>query len=553
MITSLTLSNFALFKKQTIEFSGGFNCLLGQSGAGKSIIIDALSFLLGAKSDKTFIRTGEKTMRVEGVFEGISSECKDLLTDWEIDCDDEIVISRTLSDDGKSSLKVNGFSVTAKMLQMLTLKMADFCGQHDSVGLLNVANHLSLLDKFAGKEVEQQKSKVASLFEMLKKVRAEISSLGGSDAERARQKDLLKFQIDEIENAHLELSEEETLKERFDFISSSEKIFESVGEALEKLTNQRENVTSNLYEAKNILSGLSKFHDIDECRERLENAYYEIKDVADVLETIKQNTDFDPRELERIDARLDLIKGLSKKYGRTIEDILAFQEDCQKRLDDLEKSEETLSKLQVEEDKVSKELALECENLTNLRKKYAVDFSEKIMQQLADLEMKGTKFVVEFSAAECSAKGADGVKFMFSANQGQDLKDLHKTASGGELSRLLLAFKNVMLGKELVQTVVFDEIDAGISGITAGKVAEKLVNISKFTQIVCITHTPVVASKANNFVLIEKNVVDGQTISTAKNLAGEEIVLEIARLIDGGKDVSTTAIKHAGQLIGKLS
>ena len=225
MLSSLTLSNFALFKKQTIDFRGGFNCLLGQSGAGKSIIIDALSFVLGAKSDKGFVRTGESAMRVDGVFSGVSDESRALLEEWDIECDDEIIISRTLTSDGKSNLKVNGFPVTAKMLQSLTTKMADFCGQHDSVGLLNVSNHLSLLDKFAGKVVEDKKEVVGKLFAELKETRTKISALGGSEAERAREKDLLSFQVEEIENAHLDLTEEETLKERFAFISSSEKIF----------------------------------------------------------------------------------------------------------------------------------------------------------------------------------------------------------------------------------------------------------------------------------------------------------------------------------------
>lgn len=551
MLSSLTISNFALFKKQTIDFSDGFNCLLGQSGAGKSIIIDALSFVLGAKSDKNFVRSGENIMRVDGVFSNITQECQEILKEWGIDCEDDVIISRTLSQDGKSTLKVNGFPVTAKMLQNLTSKMADFCGQHDSVGLLNVANHLSLLDKFGGKKIEAQKNVVADIYGKLKDVQTKISSLGGNESERAREKDLLSFQIDEIENAHLDITEEQSLKERFDFISSSEKIFESLGSVLEKLVDGRENATLALYEAKNELSAFSKFKEIDECRERLENAYYEVRDVADALEAVKQNTDFDPRELERIDARLDLIKSLSKKYGHTIEDILTYQENCQKRLDELQSSEELLGKLQGEKEDLEGRLFSECQKLTEIRKSFAHDFEQKIMSELADLEMKGTRFVVEFSPCAYSAKGSDSVKFMFSANRGQEIRDLHKTASGGELSRLLLAFKNVMLGKELVPTVVFDEIDAGISGVTAGKVAEKLINISKFTQIICITHTPVVAAKADQFILVQKEVSGEQTLSSATVLSGERAVEEVARLIDGSKDVSATAIEHAKKLFAK--
>ncbi len=548
MLSSLTLSNFALFEKQTIDFSSGFNCLLGQSGAGKSIIIDALSFVLGAKSDKNFVRTGQNLMRVDGVFTNVGEHCLQILRDWDIECDGEVIISRTLSQDGKTSLKVNGFPVTAKMLVSLTSKMADFCGQHDSVGLLNVSNHLPFLDRFGGKEIENQCAVVASLFGQLKEIRAKIASLGGDESERAREKDLLSFQIDEIENAHLDLTEEESLRERFAFISSSEKIFESLTSVLEKLTDGRDNATSLLYSAKSDLSNFTQFKDIDQCRERLENAYYEVRDVAETLETIKDNSDFDPRELERIDARLDLIKTLSKKYGRTIEDILAYQEKCQKRLEELEQSEQLLSALQADAQKVEGELAAQCNNLTALRTRFAREFEQRIMTELADLEMKNTRFVVQISPCECSAKGADSVKFMFSANRGQDIKDLHKTASGGELSRLLLAFKNVMLGKEMVQTVVFDEIDAGISGITAGKVAEKLVNISKFTQIICITHTPVVAAKAERFVFVEKKLVGEQTVSTASNLSHQRAVEEVARLIDGSLHVSETAMQHAKKL-----
>ncbi len=548
MLSSLTLTNFALFKKQTIDFKDGFNCLLGQSGAGKSIVIDALSFSLGAKSDKTFIRSGETSLRVDAVFDNLTPEQIAMLGDWEIDFDGELILSRTLSQDGKSSVKMNGLPVTLKMLQNFALSLADFCGQHDSVGLLNVNNHLPLLDRFAGAEVSTLQSEVEKTYDQLKTVESQIKDMGGDDAQRAREKELLEYQIDEIENAHLQLGEVEELKKRFDFISSSEKIFEQVGSVLEKLDSGRENVTSMLYDAKNELSQFSNFDDIEECRQRIENSYYELKDVAETLETIRQNTDFDPKELERIDARLDLIKSLSRKYGKTIEDILNFQEDCQQKLENLENSVEILAKLQSQKQQLESVLKSQCQKLSECRKKYALVFEKSISKELEDLQMQGTAFKVCFEEVAPSKKGFDSVKFMFSANKGQDIRDLHKTASGGELSRLLLAFKNVMLEKERVQTIVFDEIDAGISGHTAGKLAEKLVNISKFTQIICITHTPVVASKANEFLLVEKEIVDENTVSKVSHLDKSSAVVEVARLIDGAADVSQTAINHAKQL-----
>ncbi len=548
MLSSLTLTNFALFKKQTIEFKDGFNCLLGQSGAGKSIVIDALSFSLGAKADKTFIRSGESALRVDAVFENLTAEQIAMLNDWEIDFDGELILSRTLSQDGKSSVKMNGLPVTLKMLQTFALSLADFCGQHDSVGLLNVNNHLSLLDRFAGSEVTNLLGDVGETYDKLKAVDAQIKDMGGDDAQRARDKELLEYQIEEIENAHLQLGEVEELKKRFDFISSAEKIFEQVGSVLEKLDAGRENVTSMLYDAKNELSQFSNFEDIEECRQRIENSYYELKDVAETLETIRQNTDFDPKELERIDARLDLIKSLSRKYGKTVEDILDFQEKCQQKLENLENSVEILDKLQTQKQQLEDALQVQCQKLSECRKKYALVFEKSISKELEDLQMQGTAFKVCFEQTSPSKKGFDSVKFMFSANKGQDIHDLHKTASGGELSRLLLAFKNVMLEKEKVQTIVFDEIDAGISGHTAGKLAEKLVNISKFTQIICITHTPVVASKADEFLLVEKQIVDENTVSKVSHLDKDSAALEVARLIDGAVDVSQTAINHAKQL-----
>lgn len=548
MLSSLSLNNVALIKKQTIEFQKGFNCILGQSGAGKSIIIDALSFSLGAKADKNLIRSGENALRVDAVFTDLSDVEKHFLDEMEIDYDDEVIITRTLNSDGKSSIKINGFPATVKMLKDFAESMVDFCGQHDSVGLLNVNNHLALLDRFAGSDVTKLKSNVESLYEAVKETEKRIQSLGGNDTERERTKELLEYQIQEIENAGLTVGEDVELRERFDFISSAENIFEKVGEALSKLDEQRDNAATLLYEAKNLLSEFANFKDIEDCKERIENCYYEIKDVVDTLEGIKQNTDFDPKELERIDARLDLIKNLSKKYGKTIEDILQYLNRCKSQLDELENSQFILEKLQKELQEREVALTNACMALSAERKKYAKLLEEQLTKQLEDLEMKGTYFKVSFEDVACSSKGCDNVKFMFSANIGQEIKDLHKTASGGELSRLLLAFKNVMLDKENVQTVVFDEIDAGISGHTAGRLAEKLENISKYIQIICITHTPVVASKADAFLLVEKNVIEDNTVSTVKSLDKRQAIFEVARLIDGGKDVSETAIEHSKKL-----
>ena len=549
MLSSLYISNLALIKNCEINFKKGFNVILGQSGAGKSILIDALNFVLGAKADKTLIRSNEKLMRVEAVFENLNEKIKDNLNSLEIECEDQLILSRTLNADGKSTIRVNDIPVTTKTLKEITSNLMDFCGQYDNVGLINENNHLSILDHFIGDEVDAILEKISIEFDNLSEIDREIKALGGNETERNRLKEILAFQIQEIENANLVEGEEEELSERFKFISQGENICEKVGGAVSKLDEGMNSVTSELFEAKNLLSSFSDFQDIADCQERLNSAYYEIKDVAEILDGIVKNTDFDENELERIDKRLDLIKGLKKKYGKDITEILSFLKETKERLDNIENSEFALNKLNVKKEKAFKNLNDLSEELSSIRKKYALILEEKIKAELNDLQMKGTLFKVDFSRCEIGRKGFDAVKFIFSANLGQEMKDLSKTASGGELSRLLLAFKGIMLDKENVATVVFDEIDSGISGQTAGKVAEKLNKIAEFVQVICITHTPVVASKGDEFILVTKRSEDGETISNAEIIKGEEIVEQIARLIDGNENVSSTALEHARKLL----
>ncbi len=549
MLSSLFISNLALIKNCEINFKKGFNVILGQSGAGKSILIDALSFVLGAKADKTLIRSKENLMRVEAVFDNLTDKIKDTLTSNEIEFDDELILSRTLNIDGKSTIRVNGVPVVLKTLKEITLNLIDFCGQHDNVGLINENNHLSLLDNFIGNEANILLDKISAECDNLSEIEKEIKSLGGNETERNRLKEILSFQIQEIENANLVDGEEEELRDRFKFISQSENIFEKVGGAVSKLDEGMNSVTSGLFEAKSLLSSFSDFQDIEECQERLNSAYYEIKDVAEILDNIVKNTDFDENELERIDKRLDLIKSLKKKYGNSISEILNFLKETKERLENLENSEFALNKLNTKKEKTISILTDLCEELSVLRKNYALILEEKIKKELDELQMKGTNFKVNFTKGEIGKRGFDIVKFVFSANQGQEMKDLSKTASGGELSRLLLAFKGIMLDKENVATVVFDEIDSGISGQTAGKVAEKLNKISEFVQVICITHTPVVASKGDEFILVTKKNENGETISNAEIIEGEDVVEQIARLIDGNEKVSTTALDHARKLL----
>ena len=549
MLSSLFISNLALIKNCEINFNKGFNVILGQSGAGKSILIDAISFVLGAKADKTLMRTGENLMKVEAVFDNISEKTKKKLENIGIECDDELIISRSLNSDGKSVIRVNGSVVVLKNLRDITEDFVDFCGQHDSVGLINVNNHLALLDSFIGREAEEYLKTLNSYFDELQEIDKKIKALGGDDTERNRLKEILKFQIDEIENANLMTGEEEELKEKFNYISASEKISENLSLALNYLERESVSASGLVFDAKALLSSLSEFDNISDCQDRLNSVYYELKDIAETLENILDNTDYDPVSLERIDKRLDLIKDLKRKYGKNIEEILKFLEDAKGRLEELNNGEELLTLLDRQRSELLGKIEDVSSKLSALRKEKAKAFESKLEKELNDLQMKGTSFKVNFEKGELSRKGQDEVKFVFSANIGEELKDLSKTASGGELSRLLLAFKNIMLDKE--STVIFDEIDSGISGQTAGKVAEKLKNISKYLQTICITHTPVVASKGDEFILVTKESGNSETVSNAQIIHGDEVVREIANLIDGSEKISETAINHAKELLLK--
>ena len=549
MLSSLFISNLALIKNCEVNFHSGLNVILGQSGAGKSILIDAISFVLGAKADKSLLRTGENMMKVEAVFDNLTDKTKAKLTDYGIDFDDQLVLSRTYSADGKSVIRANGSVVILKTLKDITESFVDFCGQHDSVGLLNSNNHLLLLDKFIGKEAEEYLKILGEQFDELQTIDKKIKSLGGDDAERNRLKEILKFQIAEIESASLTDGEEEELKEKFDYISSAEKISENVGEALNLLEHGNLSASTAVFEAKTLLSQLGNFENIAECEERLNSAYYELKDIAETLEGVLNGTDYDPISLERIDKRLDLIKDLKRKYGKNIAEILTFKDDAKAKLDDLLESADILQKLSAERHALCEKIDEIAQKLSSLRKLKAKDLERQIENELADLQMQGTSFRVHFEKIDPTRKGEDEVKFVFSANAGQELKDLSKTASGGELSRLLLAFKNII--KDSQSTIIFDEIDSGISGQTAGKVAEKLQNISKYLQTILITHTPVVASKGNHFILVTKAIEAGEAISVARKIEGEEVVVEIASLIDGGENISQTAINHAKELLLK--
>ena len=550
MLKTLTIKNVALIKDLTIDFGKGFNVLIGETGAGKSIIFDSLNFVLGGKADKSLLRSGENEMRVTAIFANSNASVNSFLDELEIDDKEEIMISRTLNLDGKASIRVNGLPMTLALVKKLGTLLVDSYSQHEGVALLQSKNHLSMLDKFGGEEIEQLKNAVASEYEQLNNLKKKLAELGGDAFERERAKSLLEYQIDEIAKAELQVGEDEEIKEKLNFISNSEKIFESLSNCLALLDGSTSSSLSLIEEGEGVLSGLSNFAEIEDCRNRLISARYEIDDIVETLRGIKDNLSFDEREFDRLDRRYDLLKLLMKKYGGTVEQVLQFYEEAKNKFDQLCDAENLSSKYEKQIETQKKLLSDLCGKLSAKRKEVASLIEEKIVLQLRELGMKSTIFKVNFNAKEISENGIDDVEFAFSANKGQEIKSLAKTASGGEMSRFMLALKNIFAEIGSARTLIFDEIDSGISGETGNIVGNKIHALTSFAQVICITHLPQVAAFGDEFLFVSKLEDSTSTFTQIKSLSEKEIDFQIARMI-GGDNVSQVALNHAKEMRAK--
>lgn len=549
MLQSLSIKNVALIKEIEIDFGKGFNVLVGETGAGKSIIFDSLNFVLGSKADKTLIRYGENLMKVDAIFSFIGQNIKDFLVENDLLEDDgEVMLSRTLFDDMKNVCKINGKSVSLGMLKTVGQMLVDSYSQHESISLLKAKNHLALLDKFGGDEILSIKEKVSESFSKVQAIKKQITDLGGDKFERERTKELLSYQIEELEKAQLQAGEEEELKNKLDMYSSAERINEALSGCEESLENSSSSVIDQIQQCEAMLSSLSSFENINNCRERLTSARYEIEDISQTLKEIKNELSFDEREFERLDRRYDLIRSLIKKYGGSCEKALEYLAQIKEKVNALEDADFLIEKYEKQLEKEEGELSSLAEQLSIKRKKVALDIENRIVAELRELGMKSTVFKSAFTLAPITANGKDEVEFTFSANKGQDVKSLSKTASGGELSRFMLAIKNIFSQIDKTGTLIFDEIDSGISGETGVIVGQKIKNLTKSSQIICITHLPQVASFGDDFFYVSKKEDERSTYTEVKHLQGDEVVSEIARMI-GGDKISQVALKHAQEMI----
>ena len=547
MLQTLSIKNVALISSLSIDFGRHFNVLLGETGAGKSIIFDALNFVLGAKIDKTLLRSGESTMRVDAVFTNLKESTLELLKEFGIE-EDEIVLTRTYSQDGKSSIRINGLPSTQSVLKNVGDILVNSYSQHESVDMLKTKNHLIMLDKYGNEKIKPLKEKLQSEYHTFKDIENKIKSLGGNDFERERTKSLLLYQIKEIEDANLKVGEDEEVKERLKFLSNAEKINQAITICEELLSDNNDSCINSLQQSSSLLSSISGFGNIDECKTRLDSARYEIEDIYQTLVDIKSSAEFDENEYEELDRRNDLIKSLIKKYGGSIEKTLEYLENSKKQFEELENSVALIEKLEKDKSDIETKLNNTAEMLSNVRKTYAQEITKKITCELRELGMKSSSFDVKFNRLETiTLEGLDDVEFVFSANKGQELKSLAKTASGGELSRFMLVVKNIFAEIGSAQTLVFDEIDAGISGETGNIVGQKLNNITRYAQVLCITHLPQVASYGDDFFYVSKTEDKTSTLTQIKHLEGDEIIYNLARMI-GGDNVSDIALSHAKEM-----
>lgn len=553
MIKQIKIKNFAIVKELTLNFNSGFNVFIGETGSGKSIIFNALSFVLGGKSNKNQIRTNEKEMRVEAVFDNYNNNVKSILEDMGQADEEIIILSRKLDAEGKTECKINGSIVTLSMLRKLAEKLIDFYGQHENQVLLKTSNHIDILDSYKPELLKDLKQQISGLMHQFKDIKNEITNLGGSNENRERMLDLLNYQIAEIEDINPKVGEFEEIETRLDEIRNSEKIVSSLKVAFENLDSSN-SATIYLKDAIRALTNISNFNNkFENYQERLNSVLYEIQDVVDSLKSDFNNYNYSEIELEALDQRLDSLKKIKRKYGKTIEDVLNFLENSKNEQSKLQNVDKEIEHLNSELNNITLKLREKSIELSNIRKNLAIELESQIMGQLSLIGMKNAKLKIDFATPKSENEeiftnnGIDNVEFLFSANLGETLKPIVKTISGGEMSRFMLALKNIIASTDGVETLVFDEIDSGISGEIGSAIAERIAYLSKRFQILCITHLPQVTVMGDNYFYVYK-VSDSNSTQTKIDILDESTLYPIIAKLSGNKFKTEIALAHAKEL-----
>jgi len=564
MIYSIHIKNIALIEDCTLIFDDNLNVLSGETGAGKSIIIDSIGFVLGARADKSLIRHGENCASVEAVFDLTDSPAvKEKMIEIGLEEEETLIIYRTMSDQ-KSDIRINGRPATLSMLKDLTTLLVDILGQHEHQSLLSVSSHIRLLDKYGEKEILPLKGEISDLYEDYRTVEGKLSTFGDEGA-RARKLDLLKYQIDEIQAAELKVGEEEDLLRDRERFRNSERILNAVASSHSTLDGEEPfSLQSAISASMNALRQAVSFNErLEKLYQRLDSASTELKDVTDELSDYLESFDFDNAKADYIEKRVDLIRLMKRKYGSSIEEILENLSDYEKEYAELADADEEIARLQDKSARLYRELCDKCRRLSALRKEYASKLKKEIEGELSALGMKGSLFETEFVSGEeyIGKDGYDRAEFLISPNPGEPLRPLSKIISGGEMSRFMLALKVITARLDGIKTLIFDEVDAGISGRIGEVVAEKLALISRSTQVIAITHLPQVASMSDSQYLIEKSVSDGVTKTQIHKLDEAGVVGEIERLSAGAgaygalhaKELRAYSLKKKQEIASSIS
>ena len=547
MLSLLHIENIAVIEQADISFNQGFNILTGETGAGKSIVIDAISAILGERAYRDMIRTGTTKASVRAVFTDVPEF--PWFSENGVTYDRETIIQREVHLDGKNICRVNGCLVTVTILRKLGIQLINIHGQHDSASLFDETNHLAFLDAYADNEA--LRLAYAEKYAAVSALRREIDSLTMDEGEKLRRMETLKYQIAEIEKANLEAGEDEALEERRKILQNAEKLSDGMNTAVECLYggDETDGAASLLAEAERELARLSRFTDAyAQLHEKVSDLMYQVQDVAEELRDARDDLSYSAGELDQIESRLDIIHKLRRKYGTSCADILEYLNRAKQELDEIEFADDHLERLNKKLLKAEKEAWDGAYALRDNRIASAQKLSARILTELAQLDMPRVQFSCEFTELELMANGADAVAFYMSANAGEALKPLSKVASGGELARIMLATKNVLAEKDQVATLIFDEVDTGVSGRAAQRVAEKLKSVAKHKQVLCVTHLPQLAALADTHLLIAKAERDGRTYTTVTPLDMEGRMRELARII-GGANITETTLKSAAEML----
>ena len=548
MLDLLHIENIAVIEQADISFGNGFNVLTGETGAGKSIVIDAISAILGERTYRDVIRTGTARACVSAVFSGIPELA--WFSENRVEYDpDELLIQREIYADGKNACRVNGRPVTVALLKKLGGQLVNIHGQHDSQQLFDEEYHLTYLDLFAKNQDLMQV--YTDKYHAVTDVRHEIQRLSMDEGEKLRRVEALQYQIEEIRRAELTSGEDEVLEARRKVLQNSEKLVDGLVKAVSALygDDDRDGAAGLVSEAAHALSRIKRYDDrLEELHGRVSDLMYAVQDAAEELHSKMDELAYSGDELEQIEARLDVIHRLRRKYGNTVDDILAYLSKAEAELNEIEFANDRIESLSRQLVKLEEEAFRAGQVLRDSRLKASAELQMRLQEELSALDMPRAQFVCQFEEQPMAANGLDQMRFLMTANIGEALKPMSKVASGGELARIMLAIKNVMAEQDLVSTLIFDEVDAGVSGRAAQKVAEKLRAVSGSKQVLCVTHLPQIAAAANVHLLIQKSEIDGRTFTRVTPLDREGRKREIARII-GGAEITETTLKSAEEML----